>query len=531
MLRKKPFDLTATGGVVEDAPYSRQPRGTVRYALNMRPVDPRNGLRRVSVRAGSRALGSSSVPGAGTDLGGRIQAMAHVLLPAAPTVSDVRGRTLALCAVAGGTVKKVAFTGAYPGITVTAATGPTLASTPPIVAAVPLRQKVYFADGVNVFQWTPDTNVVESFTSLGHTGYPQTARLGCAWRGRLVLAGVSSEPHNWFMSAVDDVSDWDYLPTPERETQAVAGNNSPAGQTPDLITTLVPLSDDRLLFGCDHSIYVMRGDPASGGRIDLLSDVAGMAWGVPWCKSPDGTLYFFGSTGGIYRMRPGGLPERISNGRIESRLRNYELATTLARPAWNDKEVGVNFFFCDTTGAGGNVHVFYDEATETFWLDQFSSASCDVSAPYVVDGDDAGDRALLMGGLDGVIRYFDPTSNYDENTERDWSIVFGPLTLGDAAHALLDEIELVASGVLNVDYQLRTGETPEAAYAATAAVTGTLFDGTDLPRHVLRDRLAGNALYLTFRKTTGSTEGFISFDRMTAWLRESGRPSQRLARG
>src|SRR5581483_8833081 len=130
-------------------------------------------------------------------------------------------------------------------------------------------------------------------------------RLLCAWRNRMVLSGLPADPQDYFMSAAGDATDYDYNPAPSVETQAVAGNLTPAGLVPDTVTALVPYSDDVLIFGCDSHVYQMTGDPMAGGRIDLVSDGTGMAWGNAWCKAPDGTVYFMGSRGRVYQMAPG----------------------------------------------------------------------------------------------------------------------------------------------------------------------------------------------------------------------------------
>jgi hypothetical protein len=533
--RKFEIPLSAERGVITDAPFARQPKGSVRDARNMRPVDPRTGVRRLSVRSGTRGLGVGTVPASGTDAGGRIQAMTHVLRPQTPTLSDVKGRIVRPVIVAGGIVKRVLINQWPANVTYGTASGPTLDSSLPIIAAMPFRQYVYFADGNNLFRWNPDSNTVVSFANLtGEDNYagehPTGCRLGCVWRNRLVVAGDPDAPHNWFMSAVDNPLDWDYGPNPERETQAVAGTSSPAGHVADIINTLAPLSGDALLIGCDHSLLMMRGDPAAGGRIDLISDTEGMGWGQPWCKSPDGTVYFWGSRGGLYRMRGTAL-ERISHGKIESLLRDYDLSTTLCRPVWNDREVGVNFYFTDTTGNGGNVHIFYDVLSESFWIDEFADNRCDVSCPHVLDGDESGDRTVLLGGLDGIIRYYDAESDWDENAGKEWYVDLGPLTLGEMRHAMLDEVEVTFQTLSNTGYEIRTGETAEKAFEAAFKIRDEFPDGTGSDeRQRIRERLSGNAIYFRIGLNNGSTNGNCSIEQVRAVLRESGRTSQRMRR-
>ena len=79
----------------------------------------------------------------------------------------------------------------------------------------------------------------------------------------------------------------------------------------------------------------MNGDPMAGGRIDLVTDTIGMAWGRPYCKDPTGAIWFFGSRGGVYRMALGSQPERVRQA-IEERLAEVNVATTIVRMVWDD---------------------------------------------------------------------------------------------------------------------------------------------------------------------------------------------------
>src|SRR5207244_7088633 len=108
---------------------------------------------------------------------------------------------------------------------------------------------------------------------------PDGGRLLCTWRGRLVVSGVNTDPQNWFMSKQLDPTNWDYSPAVITESQAVAGNNSLAGYVGDVINTMIPWSDDVLIFGGNQSLFQMTGDPMAGGRIDRISDTVGLARG------------------------------------------------------------------------------------------------------------------------------------------------------------------------------------------------------------------------------------------------------------
>ncbi|KKL64355.1 hypothetical protein LCGC14_2165880, partial [marine sediment metagenome] len=67
--------------------------------------------------------------------------------------------------------------------------------------------KVYFCDGVNANYklWDNDDNTVSTWTPSGGS-LPSSGTAGARYialyRGRIVMAGLAADPHNWFMSVV-----------------------------------------------------------------------------------------------------------------------------------------------------------------------------------------------------------------------------------------------------------------------------------------------------------------------------------------
>lgn len=212
-------------------------------------------------------------------------------------------RTTKLVAVEGGNVYTVAN-----GVMTLVSVNSTSFEADSRVAAATAFGKVYFCDGYvyKVYDGWTDTMATWTATAgdLPEDSDNRKGRLLALYRGRIVVSGLPGDPHNWFMSAMDDPTDWDYSPATVTEAVAVAGNNSVVGLVGDVITALMPLSDDVLVFGGDHTVYQMTGDPAAGGRIDLVTDGTGVAWDA-WCKDPTGALWFFGGRGGVYRYAPG----------------------------------------------------------------------------------------------------------------------------------------------------------------------------------------------------------------------------------
>lgn len=256
---------------------------------------------------------------------------------------------------------------------------------------------------------------------------PPRCRLGAAWRGRVVLARGDSA-HDWFMSAVADPFDWEFVPDVVTETQAISGASSQVGEVPDLVNALVPWSDDLLLFGCDSSIWRLTGDPMTSGELHRVSDITGMAFGQAWCKDPEQRIYFWGSRGGLYVLTPDGTTQPLSEGRIHRRLQEIDLGRYLVRLVWNDLDQGVHAFLVPIDGKGEPTHYFWERRTGAFWADQFHGPERQVRGVFLADGDAPTDRTLLLGGADGRIRRWSPGASDDDGEGIRATCLLGPVT-------------------------------------------------------------------------------------------------------
>ncbi len=411
------------------------------------------------------------------------------------------GRYVVLSAVSAGQVRLcLSGTGAW--VIPTVATG-TLNSSG-VVRSAASNQKLWFADGTHYTYYDPAVNSVLPWTASSGTLPVDTAnntpRLICNWRGRIVLAGLPLDGQNWFMSAVSDPTNFNYAPTPFVSTQAVAGNNSPLGLIGDVITSLIPYSDDRLIFGGDHTVYQMSGDPADGGRIDLVTDLVGMAWGAPWAKDPQGVLYFVSNQTGIYAYSPdGSKPVRISQA-IEQYLTVINTGTNIIRCQWDDRLQGLHVFVSLAASAAATTHFFWEQRTGAWWQDIFAMNNHNPLAMCIFDGNTAADRRALIGSWDGYVRVLEPAAVDDDGTPIASAVVIGPITTKDFDQILFKDVQALlgtASGTVN--YAIYVGTTAEAALASTAVSTGTWGPGRNLTNHV---RWAGHALFVKITATT-----------------------------
>lgn len=330
-------------GINVVVPRTGQPEGTTIGCQNVRLFDTVEGRG----RGGSRPGLSKYCPEIFTT-NKRIQDINYVttVINSAPSSSTLGIRTIKAAAVCNGAITKF-NTAATTAATVNGAR--TLSSTAPFIFSTELFGRLYYADGISYKTWVPSNNVAIDWTptagTLPGTDGTIAARLIEMWRSRIVLAGLRTDPHNWFMSSLGDPLDWDYAPNTVTETQAVQGGVGVTGKIGDIINCMIPYSDDILLFGCDHSIWQMSGDPQAGGRLDLLSDKVGISFGRPWCRDDEGNLYFFSTRAHLYKMPVGGgALQDLTQDSVAPLKETTNLNYRLPRLVWDREQGGIHLF-------------------------------------------------------------------------------------------------------------------------------------------------------------------------------------------
>jgi len=485
-------------------------------ATNVRGYEPLTGRRRGGCRPGlSRytrpqiadwaVQGLSSLIGSGYDPpgGGSVQATNS-------------GRIVTVVAVVKGNIRV-----ANPGDSVWTTPTNSASQTPPlnasgVVFSAPNQQKLYFADGLDErVLYNPFTNTISDWTTSAGT-MPEDAdqngpRLICTWRGRCVQSGLLGDPQNIFMSAVDDPTDYNYSPANPSATDAVALNLSDLGTIGDVITGLVPCTDDVLVVLGDHTLWRIRGDPLAGGVVDNITDSIGAAWGQAWCKGPDGTVYFFSNVPGVYALPPqgSGQPVRISRA-IDPLLEDVDTGNTTVSMAWDDRFGGVHVFITWNTAsenaANGARHYFWeaprpDGSGNAWWPDEFADSDMNPLCCCTVDGNEANDRVTIIGSYDGYVRKFDPEAEDDDGTPIASEVALGPLLTPNMDEVRLSSIQgLMAKDSADVTFDVLVGDTAEEAIASDpiAAVSGTFSAGRNYTEMINR---AGYAIYLLLSST------------------------------
>ena len=505
-----PVDLHfPLAGIDKSRGFDRQPNRqtadgqfarTTPAGVNVRAFDVRTGRARGGQRAGLDKYIAAQPSGRNA-----IQLLAAISgvgysAPGGGVQTSSSGRVVTLVTVSEGNVK-VADAGAT---SYTAPTGYAAAlNTSGVVFAAPNVQKLWFADGTNWKYYDPATNTVSAWTasagSLPVDADNNAPRLIETWRGRTILSGLLRDPQNWFMSKVGDPLYWQYSPLSPSPTDPIAGNNSTLGKVGDVITALIPFSDDVLFFGGDHTLWMMRGDPLAGGDIHLISDAIGVAWGRAWCKDPYGAIYFVSNRMGIYKVSPSSMPQRISQ-QIEQLLSTVNTGSNTISLAWDDRFQGLHVFVTRTSGPYRANHLFWEMRTGAWWLDTFENIYQNPLCCTVFDGNEPDDRVTLIGSWDGYIRFLNPDATKDDGYAIASSVVIGPLLTKDLDALLLKELVAVLgedSG--DVGYAIYVGSTAEAALASEPIEEGVWTAGRNDATYI---QAAAHAVYVKLTATS-----------------------------
>ena len=375
----------------------------------------------------------------------KVEALAKWRITSATTKADSQGRERDLVALSGGVVH------VHNGATwdpFDDADDPALSADAHYFWSFQYRQKVYIGDGLSQVVYDPKLATLTKWESGTSGTLPEKCALGVVYHARVVLARAEGAPQNWFMSAAGDPDNWDFFPPTQSATQAVFGNNTAAEQCPDIINTLVPFKDDYLIFGCDHSIWLLRGDPVDNGKFDEVSSTIGMAFGKPWAKDPTGLLYFFGSKGGVYRMAGDSAPQHLSDARdgqdtsIQDRLRDIDLAAFRIQLEWDFERQGLIVLqipYSETITTASKAW-FWDVKNNAWWEDLPGAVTLQPYSSFVLDGDAADDRRVVYGCEDGFVRELSSTALDDDGTAIDSFVTIGPIAAGNDAEIVLNRL-------------------------------------------------------------------------------------------
>jgi hypothetical protein len=388
----------------------------------------------------------------------------------------------------------------------------------PYVSMAAGFQRIYIADGSKYWVYDPlDTEVsdygnITELLSTSITIIPPRCRLVTTWRDRVVLARDPADPGRWHMSAVGEDTNWDFFPANPTSTQAVTSTNTAAGRVPDIINAVIPWTNDTLLYGGDRTLWQLSGDPAAGGVLDLISQDTGVAFGKAWCTDPEGNLWYFGNTGGLYFLQQRKLPVRVSLTRVEEQLRSIDLSSYYIELQYNPVDEGVHIFQIPFGSGGAIVDQWFYEIQSGAWhKDRFGATATDLIQPTAtlnINGDQASDRAILVGGEDGRVRYFsssqttvaksDAKTN-STNVAIDSYVLFGPLVDNPIEYAqqVSEYGAVLSSSQDGCNFEVFTTDNPEVLGDPVAR--GRLSPGRN-DRNLVR--ASGDHVYIRLRNAS-----------------------------
>jgi hypothetical protein len=437
----------------------------------------------------------------------------YELVSSESDVDQPSPRAQTLLAVSNGKIKKVTPSGVTSPAGVGTLTQPELDPASPYIDSAVLFGKVYFTDGLSYRVYDPRNDFVSEWLATDAGTLPNRCKLLTNWRGRAVLARGADDPHNWHMSEQGSPTNWDIFPPVQTATQAISGNNARAGLCPDLINSLIPYNDDLLLFGCDSSLWMMRGDPMAGGVFDLVSDVTGVAFGRSWAKDPEGTLYFFGSRGGVYIMKPGSVPVSMTQSTIERRLNNVNLSQFYVEMFWNTYDDGLHVFLMPFTDTASRTKHYFWERKSGAWYEDTFALTKQPSAAVVIDGDAADDRCLLIGTYDSSVVRWDKLATSDDGQLIDGKVLIGPIAPDDSEFdARITNLAAVMANQGAVNYKLYASTTPDDKGQPVAS--GQFVPGRN-PIHLVRAR--GAFVWMELQQANAFTRWSLESIRLDAY--------------
>jgi hypothetical protein len=414
----------------------------------------------------------------GVEVSGSAQTSVQAVRLVNASPNDAAPRAVQYLGVSSGAIVRFAH-----GSVQTVGSG-ALAPNARYVSAVNAFGKAYFTDGINYRVYDPRTGVVSRWTAEDGGSIVPRYKLLTFWRGRMVLARGDEDPQNWQMSEAGNPNGWNFFPPDSPlATQAVIGNEAQIGRVPDVITTVIPYDRERLIIGCDHTVYMMWGDPMENGTLVLASDVTGMAFGSSWAKDAEGLVYFFGQRGGVYAMSPGGEIRKLTTDTIDRRMQDVDLAAFNPTLVWDEDLRELRVFMCArTTGSITAAHWAWSKQTNSWHQDKFSAAGIQPTCATVFDSDSPDDRVTVIGCEDGWVRRVNRNAASDDGRTIDSWVTIGPFATPEGALRLRDPRVTLADDQGGCWLELGSGATPDAAFAPQDSVE--LYPGDNPTRRI-----------------------------------------------
>ncbi len=377
------------------------------------------------------------------------------------------------------------------------------------------QDKAFFVDGQETKPRLLNltTRAMATFTETAGA-VPQKCWLATVWRGRLVLGREDGAEQNFYMSKVGDPFGWDF--NEQTSIRAIAGNASATfGRLGQPLVAMATWTDDQLVMFCDHSIYVMSGDPAAGGTLDLLSGSIGCIGPDAWCYAPDGTIFFV-APGGLYMLPGGGgRPVPLSQDKQNDWFAAIDRGLEWVMCAYDVDNYQIHIYRTNIDRGKFVDHMIFDVRTKGFFPIRYASMSIGPASMTVYDGDAPADRTILYGGRNGRIYKVDRAAFSDDGEEVYSYAICGPIRLLDdltegKVHAIdfytghdIDGLPYNLNWILKLGADHAQVSSPEGG-TAPVEITGNASLRGHNPKQRVRGR-GGSCSLVLWNNTAGAT--------------------------
>ncbi len=355
--------------------------------------------------------------------------------------------------------------------------------------------------------FNPDASTAEAITPTA--GFiPYDAGLVQVYRDRLVW----TNGRQWYMSRQGDIGDYDYSADLADAGRAVAGELSDTGQPADPVIALVPGGFDYLVFFSEDTTWVLRGDPAMGGRLFNVSRTVGCVDSAAWCYGPQGEIYFL-SKHGLCVLPPdmSQPPMMLSEKKLPKEMQGADRQNYSTTLAFDQQHRTVGIFITPRTGGSGS-HWLFNTDTQSFWRLEFANPDHQPVEAISFSGTPARPRRIVMACRDGYVRQINGSS--DDGTAITSWVVMGPYKMSDvpSVEGLLNEL----AGTLSIEsgtvtLTVFTGESAQEAVSKATSNTAPVFSTTFSSgrSRTIRPRVRG--LYFCVRLTATAQWSFEGF--------------------
>lgn len=497
------------GGVVRSFDFQRQAPYTAVDALNVWGRDHKTGRQRCAIRPGLATFATVASTNS-------VRCLAQVNVATQQTYA--RG----LFAISNGLLYR------YDGGGFTSEGG--TFTTDRLISAAPYLQKLYIAKSAArpvVYDCVGDTLAAISI-SPGSAALLDGCTLVEVAFDRLWWSGLPATPHGYWASRVGAPLDYEFDLDSTDVTQAINGTTLDGGNIGEKITALLSHNNNCLLIGCSDSVFIIRGDPLQGGRMEQLSRVVGPLGPSAWCKTASGETVML-SRNGLYAM-PAGCGadfQQISKQKLPDALMGINSSTYTALLAYDTRFDGLHIYVTETAGAStGRQAWWMDWETGGFWPMELTATEQPLSLMRFdpLDGSDV--SGVLLGGSGGGVRRFDRTVT---GAVASGYLYFGPIKISPTPFhkGIIQKMRVTFSANTNDTtgtVAVYCAESGEAAY--TAAVAGTaarkfgLTIGNLQNNHVCHPRVGGHAAVIKI--ALADVTKYLSVEEIVLSVRDEG---------